>query len=227
MLMTVTEAHIEASAAVNASAHGNKYDVYNGRFYLFMKRAFDIVSSACALIVCAIPMLVLGIAIRLESPGPAIYKQERLGKDRKPYIMYKFRSMYQDAEKDGPKWAERDDDRCTHIGKWIRGNHLDELPQLINVLSGEMSLVGPRPERDYFYRKFETDIPDFWERLRVKPGLTGLAQIKGDYNMPPTEKLAFDAIYMKNRSLAMDISLILKTFLMIIGYKGAQKNIEK
>ena len=222
MLMTVTEAHIEASAAVNASAHGNKYDVYNGRFYLFIKRAFDIVSSACALVVCAIPMLVLGIAIRLESPGPAIYKQERLGKDRKPYIMYKFRSMYQDAEKDGPKWATINDDRCTKLGHKIRLNHMDELPQLINVLKGEMSIVGPRPERDFFYRQFEADIPDFWERLRVKPGLTGLSQVNGCYDLTPQQRFDYDVVYMKNRSCFYDLKIIFQTVLVIFNHKGAR-----
>lgn len=196
--------------------------VNGGRGYLFVKRAFDIIASAAGLVICAIPMGVVALLIKLESEGPAIYKQERLGKNGVPFVMYKFRSMRVDAEKAGAQWATVNDSRCTRIGRFIRRCHVDELPQLWNTLRGEMSLVGPRPERDYFYKQFDEYIPLFRERLRVKPGLTGLSQVNGCYDLLPEERLEYDIEYMAKRSVWFDLKCILKTVVVVINGKGAR-----
>lgn len=191
-------------------------------FYLFLKRVFDIVGSLCIGIILMIPMVILGILIKIDSRGPAIYKQERLGKDGVPFMMYKFRSMTLDAEENGPQWAEKDDDRCTNLGRILRKCRLDELPQLWNILKGEMSFVGPRPERSYFYDKFETYIPGFRNRLIVKPGLTGHAQVNGGYELGPEEKLVYDMEYIENMSMRMDFLCILKTARLVFTHEGAR-----
>ena len=129
--------------------------VQTRRGYLVFKRCFDFTFALLALIVLAVPMGIIAAIIALDSPGGPIYRQERLGKDGKPFLICKFRSIRMDAEKDGPKWAERSDDRCTRFGGLLRKTRLDELPQLWNILKGEMSFVGPRPERKYFYEQFE------------------------------------------------------------------------
>jgi lipopolysaccharide/colanic/teichoic acid biosynthesis glycosyltransferase len=136
--------------------------------------------------------------------------------------MYKFRSMRTDAEDDGPQWAQKDDERCTKFGKFLRKTRLDELPQVINILQGNMSLVGPRPERAYFYDEFEKYIPNFRQRLQVKPGLTGLAQVNGGYDLMPEEKLVYDLEYIENRSLWMDIVCMVKTVRLIFTHEGAR-----
>lgn len=210
------------NVAETLMTYSGKYKVNNNRGYLMMKRLFDLLVSVVGLAVCAIPMGIIAILIRLESPGPAIYKQERLGKGGIPFVMYKFRSMHQDSEKDGPQWATINDARCTKVGRLIRMCHADELPQLVNVIKGEMSIVGPRPERDYYYKKFDEYIPDFKERLRVAPGLTGLSQVNGCYDLTPEERLEYDVIYMENRSLWMDLVCVLKTFLVVLNGKGAR-----
>ena len=167
-------------------------------------------------------MVVIEILIKVDSSGPVLFKQERLGKDGKPFMIYKFRSMGEDAEKDGPKWAEKDDDRCTRIGKVLRKSRLDELPQLLNILKGDMSLVGPRPEREYFYKKFSEYIPDFSKRLKVQPGLTGLAQVNGGYDLGPEEKLKYDLKYIENRGIGLDCKCILKTVRLVFTHEGAR-----
>ena len=169
-----------------------------------------------------IPMVLLGILIKIDSKGPAIYKQERLGKDGIPFMIYKFRSMTLDAEVNGPQWAEKDDDRCTKLGKILRKCRLDELPQLWNILKGEMSFVGPRPERSYFYDKFESYIPGFRKRLMVKPGLTGYAQVNGGYELRPEEKLAYDMEYIEKMSMGMDILCVIKTARLVFTHEGAR-----
>lgn len=190
--------------------------------YLFLKRAADIVASLLVLILALVPMLFLAAAIKLDSKGPVLYKQERLGKDGKPFLIFKFRSMYTDAEKDGPQWADRVDNRCTRVGRFIRKTRLDELPQAWNILKGEMSLVGPRPERAYFYDQFETYIHGFRHRLLVKPGLTGLAQVNGGYDLEPEEKIIYDMEYIKHRSVKMDLRCIFKTIRLIFTHEGAR-----
>lgn len=190
--------------------------------YLFTKRFFDIVIAAIAGLVLLLPMVIIGIIIRWDSEGPALFRQERLGKDGKPFIMYKFRSMHLDAEVNGPRWAERDDDRCTKFGRLLRKTRLDELPQLLNILKGDMSFVGPRPERAYFYGEFEKDIPHFKYRLLVQPGLTGHAQVNGGYDLSAAEKIVYDLEYMANRSVWMDLRCIIKTLLVVFTRNGAR-----
>ena len=169
--------------------------VQTRRGYLVFKRCFDFTFALLALIVLAVPMGIIAAIIALDSPGGPIYRQERLGKDGKPFLICKFRSMRMDAEKDGPKWAERSDDRCTRFGGLLRKTRLDELPQLWNILKGEMSFVGPRPERKYFYEQFEKYIVGFSNRLVVTPGLTGYAQVNGGYELTPEEKIVYDMEY--------------------------------
>lgn len=196
--------------------------VNGSKGYIILKRAADIAVSIFAGLFLLIPMVIIAILIRIDSPGPALFKQERLGKDGKPFMLYKFRSMRLDAEADGPQWAKVDDERCTKIGQMLRKTRLDELPQLLNILKGEMSLVGPRPERAYFYEKFEEYIPGFSHRLVVTPGLTGWAQVNGGYNLAPEEKIVFDIEYIQKRSAKMDIQCILKTFGVFFSHDGAR-----
>ena len=192
------------------------------RFYNFIKRLFDICASLVALVVLAIPMFIVAGLVKATSKGPVFYKQERLGKNGKPFMLYKFRSMRTDAEKDGAKWAEYDDDRCTRIGKILRKSHIDELPQLFNILWGDMSIVGPRPERGIFYNEFESYIEGFSQRLCIKPGLSGLAQINGGYDLTPEQKVLFDLEYIEKRTFWFDIKIILKTVLVVFSLKGAR-----
>lgn len=190
--------------------------------FLIKKRIFDIVFASLALIVCFIPMLIIAIIIKLDSPGPAIYSQERLGKDGKKFMIYKFRSMRTDAEAKGPKWAAENDERCTKLGKFLRLKRIDELPQFYNILIGDMSFVGPRPEREYFYNEFEKYIPNFRDRLIVKPGLTGHAQVNGGYKLKPEEKIVYDMEYVKHQSFRVDLEIIFKTVVVVITHKGAR-----
>ncbi len=190
--------------------------------YEFLKRGIDIVVSLVVLLVLAIPLFVVGLIIRMDSPGPAIYQQERLGKGGRPFMLYKFRTMRQDAEKDGAKWADKNDDRCTRVGAVLRQYRIDEFPQLINILKGDMSIVGPRPEREIFYRKFSEYIDGFEQRMAVTQGLTGLAQINGGYDLPPEEKLVYDLEYIQKRSLRLDFFIIFQTIKVVFGRLGAR-----
>lgn len=201
--------------AVIPMVHGNK-------IYLVVKRCFDILWAMIVGIILLIPTLIIAALIRLDSPGPAIFKQERLGENGKPFMIYKFRSMQLNAEENGPQWAEKDDKRCTRLGKFLRQSHLDELPQVLNILKGDMSLVGPRPERACFYDEFETYIPGFRERLLVKPGLTGYAQVNGGYDLKPEEKLVFDMEYIRTRNLWWDLKLIIQTVRLVVTHEGAR-----
>lgn len=190
--------------------------------YLAVKRAFDIIFALIGLIVLAIPMAIIAIIIVCDSPGRPIYSQERLGKDGKPFMIYKFRSMVLDAEKNGPRWADKKDLRCTRFGAFLRKTRLDELPQLWNILKGDMSFVGPRPEREYFYNEFEKYIEGFSNRLAVTPGLTGHAQVNGGYDLLPEEKIIYDMEYIEKRSIHMDMLCILKTIRVILFGDGAR-----
>ena len=194
----------------------------NAPLFLFVKRCIDVVGAVAAGAILLVPMIIIALAIRLDSEGPALFRQERLGKDGKPFIMLKFRSMRLDAEAEGPQWAEHDDMRCTRLGHWLRKCRLDELPQLWNILVGEMSFVGPRPERACFYDQFETYIHGFRNRLAVKPGLTGLAQVNGGYDLRPEEKIVYDMEYIQNQSLMLDIRCMLKTVKLVFSHEGAR-----
>ncbi len=190
--------------------------------YQFFKRAFDLFCSLIALVVLFIPMLIIGLAVVLTSKGPMFYTQERVGRNNKPFKIFKFRSMCVDAEKDGAQWAQKDDPRITKVGNFLRKTRLDELPQFINVFLGQMSLVGPRPEREVFILEIEKYIPTFRQRLLVKPGLTGLSQINGQYELTPEERLKYDVDYIKERSFAVDIKCILMTVPVMITHKAAR-----
>lgn len=190
--------------------------------YQAVKRLFDVVVSALALLILGIPMLLLMPVIRADSPGPAIFRQERLGKGGKPFVIYKYRTMQMDAERDGPQWARAHDVRCTKLGRLLRRGHIDELPQLVNVLRGEMSLVGPRPERACFYQEFERYIRGFSQRLQVTPGITGWAQINGGYELLPEEKILFDMEYIRHRSVMFDIQCLLGTVRVVFRHDGAR-----
>lgn len=190
--------------------------------YAVTKRLFDIVLSLIAGVVLLIPMLIIGVCIRVDSEGSALFKQERLGKNGKPFTMYKFRSMRIDAEAAGPQWASKNDDRVTRVGRVIRCTRLDELPQLWNIFKGDMSFVGPRPERAYFYDEFENYIHGFSNRMAVKPGLTGLAQVNGGYDLQPEEKVVYDMQYIENQSFWLDMKCIFKTLKLVFTHKGAR-----
>ena len=187
-----------------------------------VKRAFDLITAIVLLVLTFVPMLVIVLIIRLDSPGRAVYSQVRLGKDEKPFTIYKFRTMRRDAEKDGPKWASLNDCRSTRVGRVLRHSHLDELPQLVNIILGQMSFVGPRPERPEFYDAFDSYIDGFRQRTMVKPGMTGLAQVNGGYELLPEEKIVYDLEYIKNRSVAMDLRCVRKTVAVVCKRKGVR-----
>ena len=192
------------------------------RLYLISKRVFDLAFSFLGLLILALPMTMIALIIVLDSPGAPIFKQERLGLHGKPFMIYKFRSMRLDAEENGPQWADEQDPRCTRFGQFLRRTRLDELPQLWNILKGEMSFVGPRPERKYFYEQFEKYIVGFSNRLVVTPGLTGYAQVNGGYELAPEEKIVYDMEYIARRSIRLDLQCIVKTALLIFTHDGAR-----
>lgn len=198
---------------------------YVNRMKRVFKRALD-VAVAFPMLVMAIPIfLVSALAIKLESPGKIFYRQERVGENGVPFTLIKFRSMREDAEKEGAVWAATDDDRITRYGKIIRKLRFDELPQLANVLKGEMSLVGPRPERPVFVNELEKKIPFYANRHLVKPGLTGWAQINYPYGASEEDalhKLEYDLYYIKNLSLGLDILCIFQTIKVVLLQKGSR-----
>lgn len=196
--------------------------VAGGLGYRFVKRAFDVASCGCALIVLAIPMMIIAAKIKLESSGPVIYSQRRVGKDGKIFNVYKFRSMYTDAEVRGAQWAIGDDPRVTPFGKFMREKRIDEIPQFWNIVKGDMSLIGPRPERPAFCHEFEKRIHGWNYRTLVRPGLSGLAQVTGGYDLLPKEKVALDLEYIERRSIAIDLKIILKTLGVVSTGEGAR-----
>ena len=177
-----------------------------------LKRAADLVLSAIALVITSPFFLIIAVLIKLTDGGPVFYKQKRLTKDRKVFDIYKFRTMIPNAEKDcGARLAAEHDPRITPVGKFLRACRMDELPQLINILKGEMSIVGPRPERPELAEEIEKDMPEFSYRLKVKAGLTGYAQFYGKYNTTPYDKLKLDLTYIRNYSVFLDLKLMLLT----------------
>ena len=192
----------------------------------FLKRSVDLIVSS-ALLVAGLPFILLtGLAIKIGSRGSVFFKQERIGEKQRPYWMYKFRSMIPEAEKkSGPVWAKDDDDRITRVGRFIRMWRVDEVPQLWNVLKGEMSFVGPRPEREHFVNQLNSRIPFYGQRFSVKPGITGWAQISYGYGASvedAIEKLNYDLFYIKNMSTFMDIVIIVRTVKTVIFSRGAR-----
>ena len=175
------------------------------------------------LLILAIPICILAcIAIYFELRVNPIYTQNRVGLNGRIFKIYKLRSMYIDAEKDGAKWASENDERITKVGRIIRKTRIDELPQLVNILKRDMSIIGPRPERPELIKDFIKYIPDFNDRLLVKPGITGWAQVNGGYSLTPKEKLEFDKYYIQNRGLKLDLLIIVKTIIVIFTRNGAR-----
>jgi exopolysaccharide biosynthesis polyprenyl glycosylphosphotransferase len=188
--------------------------------YYYAKQIIDTVFSLCAIIILSPIVLLAAVLITADSPGPIFYKQERIGVDGKPFSILKFRTMREDAEKNGPQWAIENDARITPVGHYLRKYRIDEIPQFINIFRGEMSLIGPRPERLIFIKDFEKDLPEFWYRLQVKPGITGWAQINGGYDLSPKEKLELDLFYINNYSIWLDLKIIMKSIPVILFAKG-------
>ena len=181
---------------------------------IITKRTLDIVGSLAGIVITSPIMLIVAILIKVTSPGPVIFKQERVGLHNRPFQMYKFRSMIQQLpEEEGKAWTVRDDPRVTGIGRFLRRTSLDELPQLFNILKGDMTLVGPRPERPGWVEKFREEIPRYMVRHQVRPGLTGWAQVnglRGDTSI--RKRIDYDLYYIENWSLSLDIKIILMTF---------------
>ncbi|MBE6571320.1 MAG: sugar transferase [Ruminococcaceae bacterium] len=195
-----------------------KKNIYN-----FIKRMADIIFAVIGIIVTALPMLIIAIMIKANMGGTVFYRQTRLGINGKPFKIIKFRTMTMDAEAGGAQWSEgAQDSRITKLGAALRQYRLDELPQFFNVLAGSMTLVGPRPERPCFYEAFETYIHGFSQRLAVKPGITGLAQVNGGYSIRPEEKILYDIEYIKKRSLWMDFKIMLKTVGIVLHHRDAK-----
>lgn len=193
----------------------------------FFKRLFDIVFSLLALIVFSPLFAIIAICIKCHDGGPVFYKQKRCTLNLKEFDILKFRSMVIDAEKDGPQPAVKNDKRITPIGKFIRDTRIDELPQLINILKGDMSVVGPRPERIEYVSKYCAQIPEFVFRYKVKGGLTGYAQVFGKYNTKAYDKLKMDLIYIQNYSVALDVKLIIMTVRILFSKESTEGFKEK
>lgn len=197
----------------------DEQDAYNDFYLRYLKRIVDVIGALAGLLVLAPVFFLASIWIKAVSPGPVIYKQERIGWKGRPFTMYKFRTMSPDAEdKSGPVWSKPGDKRLIRGGKFFKDTHLDELPQIINVLKGEMTLVGPRPERSIFVKAFREKIPNYDERLKLRPGLTGLAQIRYPYDKSIEDvkrKVESDIEYIRNAQLPLDLEIILKTLVVM------------
>ena len=199
------------------------FEIYYNNFNMRVKRLLDILMAVIIGTICLPLMLIAAVIVKLGSKGPVLFIQERIGELNRPFDMYKFRSMAQDAEKDGPQWAQKNDARITRFGKFMRLTRIDELPQLWNVIRGDMSFVGPRPEREFFIKQLEKEIPYYNLRHTVKPGLTGWAQIMYQYGSTIDDsyiKLQYDLYYIKHHNIIFDFMIILNTITTVILGKG-------
>lgn len=191
----------------------------------FCKRFLDLAISTFGIVVASPLFLLVALAVKLDSPGPVFYRQMRVGLRGQPYLIWKFRSMSNDAENGGPRWAQAQDPRVSRVGRLLRKSRLDELPQFINVLRGEMSLVGPRPERPIFVQALRTKIPYYDLRHSVRPGITGWAQIRFRYGASAEDshtKLQYDLFYVKNMSFALDARILIETIRVVLLGEGAR-----
>jgi exopolysaccharide biosynthesis polyprenyl glycosylphosphotransferase len=191
--------------------------------YHFIKRVIDLVAALLFMPVFLPLSLLTAFIVKISSPGPALFSQIRVGRNDRPFTIYKFRSMRTDAEKNGAQWATENDPRITAVGRFIRATRLDEIPQVFNVIRGEMSFIGPRPERPEFVSSLSKSIPHYHLRHLVKPGLTGWAQVKYRYGASEEDaatKLTYDLYYVKNVSLVLDVKIVLKTIMTVIGRRG-------
>ncbi len=200
-------------------------NVRKGQVYEAIKRIGDLAISLVALCLLSPALLMIAVGIKLEDGGPVIYRQKRLTKGGREFTMYKFRTMVENAEEDGAQLSGKNDPRITKVGSVLRRFRLDECPQLVNIIKGDMSLVGPRPERAEFYKLYKESLPEFGLRLRVRAGLTGYAQIYGKYNTKPIIKLKMDLVYIANRSLLTDLNLLILT-LKILFRKESTEGVE-
>ncbi|MCA1048630.1 exopolysaccharide biosynthesis polyprenyl glycosylphosphotransferase [Priestia aryabhattai] len=192
------------------------------RIYFALKTIFDFLIALVGLLITSPILILFIIAIKLESKGPAFFLQERVGAKGELFHVIKLRSMNINAEQNGAQWAIKNDPRVTKVGSFIRRTRIDEIPQLINILKGDMSLIGPRPERLIFTEQFDKEIPGFKNRLIVKPGITGWAQVNGGYEISPSEKLSFDLYYIQNLNFLIDLKIFFKTIKVIFTGDGAR-----
>lgn len=193
--------------------------------HLRAKRVMDLVLASLGLLLSAPAWLVVAAAIKIEDGGPIFYRQRRVGQGGRIFAVLKFRSMVVDAEREtGPVWAQQNDRRVTRVGRFLRATALDELPQLWNILRGDMSFVGPRPERPELVDRFRREVPNYDVRLIVKPGLTGLAQVYGRYDSPPRHKLKYEKLYLRKRSLCLDLQLIALSVWISVRGKWASRS---
>jgi exopolysaccharide biosynthesis polyprenyl glycosylphosphotransferase len=193
------------------------------RYYAAMKRVLDVVGALAILVLTSPILLVAALAIAATGGSPIIFSQVRLGKGMKPFRIYKLRTMVRDAEEaSGPVLAAEADARVTRVGRVLRTYRLDELPQLVNILKGEMSFIGPRPERPFFVEQYVAESPAYRERFRIKPGVTGLAQVSGGYATTTERKLKYDLIYMYHQDLAMDAQIVAQTLRVVLTGRGAR-----
>ena len=192
---------------------------------MMLKRVMDVGIAVLCMITLAPFFALIAVLIKVDSVGPVFYRQMRVGLRGQPYMIWKFRSMFNDAEKSGPRWAQQVDPRASRVGRWLRKLRIDELPQLINVLRGEMSLVGPRPERPVFVEELRGKIPYYDIRHTVRPGITGWAQTKFRYGASAEDahvKLQYDLYYVKNLSLALDLRILTETIRVVLLGEGAR-----
>ncbi len=202
-----------------------RYHYINFKFdvYIIQKQLFDILFSLIAILLLLPIYITISIGIKISSPGIIIYKQKRIGKNGKPFIIYKFRSMIENAEKNGPKLSSKDDSRITKFGRFLRRTRLDEIPQFFNVIKGDMSIIGPRPERPYFINKIMKQKPEYEQILKIKPGISSLGQIKYGYaeNINQMlERLVYDLHYVKHKSFKLDFKILLETIKVIFKANG-------
>jgi len=192
--------------------------------FMLFKRLADVIVSVLGLVLLSVVLPFVALAIYLESPGPIFYAQERVGRAGRIFRLIKLRSMVPSAEQDGqPRWARRNDERVTRVGRFLRRTRLDELPQFLNVLRGEMSLIGPRPERPEFVAELQKRIPFYRSRLAVRPGLTGWAQVNYPYGSSVEDaliKLQYDLYYIKHQSFYLDLLILLKTIGVVLSFQG-------
>jgi lipopolysaccharide/colanic/teichoic acid biosynthesis glycosyltransferase len=195
----------------------------HNKFYLFFLRVFDVFMSIVGLLICLVLIPIVYLINFIANRGSLFYTQDRVGKNAKKFKIIKFRTMLKDAEINGPQWSEKGDNRITPFGLFLRRARLDEFPQFLNILKGEMSIIGPRPERPVFVKELSKTLPFYKTRHIVKPGLTGWAQVMANYGSSYTdslEKLQYDLYYIKHRGLFLDLNILLKTFSTILFFRG-------
>jgi sugar transferase (PEP-CTERM system associated) len=228
----MADVYEELTGRIPVDNIGDEWLLFAEGFYLLrkeymqkLKRLIDIVASVLLLMLTAPLLSLAALAIRLDSPGNVFYSQRRVGRDQQLFTIYKFRSMRQDAESDGARWTSERDSRITRVGRLLRLTHIDEIPQILNLFKGDMSLVGPRPERPEFVEVLDKEVPYYFVRHTVKPGMTGWAQVNYRYGASVEDtknKLEYDLYYVKNMSLFLDFKILLRTLGVVLIGDGAR-----